>query len=199
MDEKLNLILKSLLLMLQLKHGNIPEVEALEKEIKAEVEKNKPSPELRINQQEWAEAVTSLAPQPVPKPKDDGSLQAPSPNSAYQKAYDLYPQGDIENAKEEWKKFLKTYPNSRHTEDAHYWLAECYYAEKKFEDAVLEFDEIIKKFPKGNKVPDSLFRQAEAFLELKDKDNAKLFLREIIQRFPKSSQAERARKKLKEI
>jgi len=63
----------------------------------------------------------------------------------------------------------------------------------------LEFDEVIKKYPKGNKVPDALFRQGIAFLEMKDTINAKLILKEVVKRFPKSDQANRARKKLKEI
>ena len=37
MEEKLNLILKALLLGLQLRHGSTPEVEALEKEIDEEL------------------------------------------------------------------------------------------------------------------------------------------------------------------
>jgi TolA-binding protein len=38
-----------------------------------------------------------------------------------------------------------------------------------------------------------------AFLEMNDTTNAKLILKEVIKRFPKSDQANRARKKLKEI
>jgi TolA-binding protein len=38
-----------------------------------------------------------------------------------------------------------------------------------------------------------------AFLEMKDSINAKLILKEVVKRFPKSDQANRARKKLKEL
>jgi tol-pal system protein YbgF len=94
---------------------------------------------------------------------------------------------------------LEVYPKSKYSENAHYWLGECYFAEKKYEEAILEFDEVIKKYPKGNKVPDALYRQGIAFLEMKDAVNAKLILKEVVKRFPKSEQANRARKKLKEI
>lgn len=122
-----------------------------------------------------------------------------TPEEAYKRAYDQFNKGDIGNAKEGLKKFLATYPKSRLAENAHYWLGECYFAEKKYEEAILEFDEVIKKYPKGNKVPDALYRQGLAFLEMKDTINAKLILREVIKRFPKSDQANRARKKLQEI
>ena len=60
-------------------------------------------------------------------------------------------------------------------------------------------DEVIKKYAKGNKVPDALYRQGMAFWEMKDTTNAKLILKEVVRRFPQSDQANRARKKLKEL
>ncbi len=122
-----------------------------------------------------------------------------TPEEAYKRAYDHFTKGDIKSAKEGFKKFLEVYPRSKLAENAHYWLGECYFAEKKYEEAILEFDEVIKKYPKGNKVPDALYRQGIAFLEMKDTINAKLILREVIKRYPKSEQATRARKKLQEI
>ena len=120
-------------------------------------------------------------------------------DEAYKKAYDQFSKGNIEGAKAGFKKLLEVYPKSKYSENAHYWLGECYFAEKKYEEAILEFDEVIKKYPKGNKVPDALFRQGMAFLDMKDTVNAKLILKEVVKRFPKSDQANRARKKLKEM
>jgi tol-pal system protein YbgF len=121
------------------------------------------------------------------------------PDEAYKKAYDLYTKGSIEDAQKEFKKFLEAYPKSKYAENAHFWLGECYFTQKKYEDAILEYDEVIKRYAKGNKVPDALYRQGIAFLEMKDTTNAKLILKEVVRRFPQSDQANRARKKLKEI
>ncbi len=133
------------------------------------------------------------------KPEKPEKKAVTSADEAYKKAYDLFAKGDIEGARGGFQKFLEAYPKSKYAENAHYWLGECYFAEKKYDDAILEYDEVIKKFPKGNKVPDALFRQGMAFLEMKDAVNAKLIFKEVIKRFPKSDQASRARKKLKEI
>jgi len=121
------------------------------------------------------------------------------PDEAYKKAYDLFTKGNVEGAKGEFKKFLEAYPKSKYAENSHFWLGECYFADKKYDEAILEFDEVIKNFPKGNKVPDALLRQGMAFLEMKDTTNAKLILKEVVKRFPKSDQAQKAQKKLKEI
>jgi tol-pal system protein YbgF len=134
-----------------------------------------------------------------PKKEPESKKPIGSVDEAYKKAYDQFSKGNIEGAKVGFKNFLEVYPKSKFSENAHYWLGECYFADKKYEEAILEFDEVIKKYPKGNKVPDALFRQGIAFLEMKDAVNAKLILKEVVKRFPKSEQANRARKKLKEI
>ena len=136
-----------------------------------------------------------------PAKKAEGKAQKPAsgPDEAYKRAYDKYTKGDIEGGKKDFKAFLEVYPKSKYSENAHFWLGECYFAEKKYEEAILEFDEVIKKYPKGNKVADALFRQGMAFLEMKDSTNARLILKEVVRRFPQSDQANRARKKLKEI
>jgi tol-pal system protein YbgF len=136
---------------------------------------------------------------PSQKAEPEGKKVAASPDEVYKKAYEQFTKGNVEGAKVGFKGFLEGYPKSKYAENAHYWLGECYFAEKKYEEAILEFDEVIKKYPKGNKVPDALFRQGIAFLEMKDTINAKLILKEVVKRYPKSDQANRARKKLKEI
>ena len=149
------------------------------------------------------EASPAPSPAKVAKPekaaKPEKRPAVLSPDEAYKKAYDQFSRGDIEGARNGFKKFLETYPKSKYAENAHFWLGECYFAEKKYEEAILEYDEVIKKFPKGSKVPNALYRQGMAFLAMEDTTNAKLIFKEVIKRFPKSEQAKAAQKKLKEI
>ncbi|MGQ9693354.1 MAG: tol-pal system protein YbgF [Thermodesulfobacteriota bacterium] len=181
-------------------------VEALNKNFE-NWEKKAAAPEKlseEIKKEEKAVSEQPKGEEKVPLAKE-AKVEAPpekppaTPEEAYKRAYDQFTKGDVRSAKEGFKKFLVDYPKSKLAENVHYWLGECYFAEKKYEEAILEFDEVIKKYPKGNKVPDALYRQGLAFLEMKDTINAKLILREVIKRFPKSDQANRARKKLQEI
>jgi tol-pal system protein YbgF len=149
-------------------------------------------PPMAVSPSEASKETPAKKSEPPPK-------AVAGPDEAYKKAYDLYTKGSIEDAQKEFKKFLEAYPKSKYAENAHFWLGECYFAQKKYEDAILEYDEVIKKYAKGNKVPDALYRQGMAFLEMKDTTNAKLILKEVVRRFPQSDQANRARKKLKEL
>jgi tol-pal system protein YbgF len=140
---------------------------------------------------------------PVPAARAKKNLENPQGASdldeAFKKAFDLFAAGDIEGAKTGFQSFLQAHGNTRYAESAHFWLGECYFRGKKFEEAILEYEEVINKFPKGNKAPDALFRQAAAFFEMKDTANAKLMLKELIKRYPNTTQAARARAKLKEV
>ncbi len=183
-------------------------VEEWEKKVAAQ-EKGKESEAVKGSEESGEEKPVTGQTSPVkpgqkeqvvsPKKEPEGKKSAGSVDEAYKKAYDQFSKGNVEGAKAGFKNLLQVYPKSKYSENAHYWLGECYFAEKKYEEAILEFDEVIKKYPKGNKVPDALFRQGIAFLEMKDAVNAKLILKEVVKRFPKSEQANRARKKLKEI
>jgi len=186
-------------------------IEELDKKVAAlskslEGLEKKPEPEGKPSPEEERKSALLPAPEepakeqlPAKRVEEKAKKPVSGPDEAYKKAYDLYSKGDVEGARKEFKRFLEVYPKSKYAENAHYWLGECYFAQKKYEEAILEFDEVIKNYPKGNKVPDALYRQGIAFLELKDSTNAKLILREVIRRFPQSDQANRARKKLKEI
>ncbi len=185
-------------------------VEEWEKKVGGTQEKEKGSETTKGAEESGEEKPVASQPPPAkpgatkepvvpPKKAPESKKAIGTVEEAYKKAYDQFSKGNIEGAKAGFKNLLEAYPKSKFSENAHYWLGECYFAEKKYEEAILEFDEVIKKYPKGNKVPDALFRQGIAFLEMKDSVNAKLILKEVVKRFPKSEQANRARKKLKEI
>ncbi|MDI6687309.1 MAG: tol-pal system protein YbgF [Desulfobacterales bacterium] len=120
-----------------------------------------------------------------------------SEDEIYTSAKQAFDRDDLEAAREEFQKILKQYPNSRHVDNAQFWIGEIYYREKWYEKAILEYQKVIEKYPKGNKVPASFLKQGLAFLNLGEKANARLVLNELILKHPKSNEADIARKKLK--
>jgi tol-pal system protein YbgF len=117
----------------------------------------------------------------------------------YKDAYDTLQKKDLEGARKKFEAFLKQYPNTELSGNAHFWIGEIYYQKKDFEKAILEYEKAITKYPETDKVPAALFKQALAFLELGDKGNARNLLKRVIERFPRSKQAEMAKKKLETI
>ena len=117
----------------------------------------------------------------------------------YEQTLKKYHEEKYEKAIIGFKGFLKEYPKSDLTDNAQFWIGECYMAMKQYEQAVLAYQEVIKKYPKGNKVPNAMLRQALAFYEIKDKISSKLLLKNIIKKYPNSSEAKIAEAKLKTI
>jgi len=126
------------------------------------------------------------------------ATEATSSEDDYKDAYDTYQKGDYTAAREKFQRYLDAYPNSKYSENALYWIGECYYSEKNYEKAIVEFDDVVKKYPNGAKASAALLKQGMAFSSLDDKKSANAIFKKVIERYPKSEQATVARKRLKE-
>jgi tol-pal system protein YbgF len=137
--------------------------------------------------------------------KSSGSASSKDPakkqdkDKAYSAAYQIFTDGNYDKARIEFKNFLAAYPDSEYSDNAQFWLGECYFFEKKYEAAILEYEKVAKNYPNGNKVPYALLKQGISFLRLGDKTSARLLLQEVIKNYPNTSQARIARSNLQEI
>lgn len=119
--------------------------------------------------------------------------------NAYASAYSIFKNGRYNAAKEAFRGFLKSFPNSEYSDNAQFWIGECYYFEGKYEEAIVEYERVIQNYPKGNKVPNAFLKQALSFLKIGDKSSAKLLLERVIKDYPNTTSANVARKKLVDI
>jgi tol-pal system protein YbgF len=131
-------------------------------------------------------------PKEVPKGK-------PDKESAYAAAYELFKDGKFDKGREAFQNFLKQYPDTEYSDNAQFWIGECYYFEKKYENAILEYEKVAKNYPDGDKVPYALLKQGIAFMNLGDKASAKLILQRVINDYPNTNQARTAKATLLNI
>jgi tol-pal system protein YbgF len=117
----------------------------------------------------------------------------------YDEAWKFLEQKDYKRSIDRFRAFLKKYPKSAYADNAQYWIGECYYALREFDQAILEFDTVRRNYPKGDKVPAALLKQGFAFAELGDKVDARLILQELVNKYPQSSEAAKAKQKLKSL
>ncbi len=119
-----------------------------------------------------------------------------SKEATYAAAYETFKEGKYDRARKQFQKFLKLFPNTEYSDNAQFWIGECYFFEKEYEKAILEYEKAINKYPRGNKVSYALLKQGMSFLKLGDKQSAKLLLQQVIKDFPNTNQARIARAKL---
>jgi tol-pal system protein YbgF len=129
--------------------------------------------------------------------KDAGKKQ--DKETLYSAAYQSFKDGNYDKARTEFKSFLAVYPDSEYSDNAQFWIGECFFFEKNYEKAILEYEKVAKNYPGGNKVPYALLKQGLSFLKINDKTSAKLILQQVIKDYPNTNQARIARSKLQEI
>jgi len=148
---------------------------------------------------EAADAAVEKNVKPPAPPKEAGGKVRTDKESLYATAYELFREAKYEKSREGFENFLKQHPDTEFSDNAQFWIGECYYFEKKYEKAIVEYDKVVKNYPEGNKVPFALLKQGLSFEKLGDKASAKLLLQQVIRDFPNTSQSRIARTKLLEI
>jgi len=166
---------------------------------KVRVEMDKLRKEMEIKLDEVAKASKA---QPKREPPSTGVTPTPSRqamDALYKNAMQTYERKEFAAAREQFRAFLAVYPKGDLSDNAQFWIGECYYSEKNYEKAIIAYDDVIKKYPKGTKVPSALLKQALCWLELGDKTFARSLLTRVIKDYPRSEQAKIAKEKLKVV
>jgi tol-pal system protein YbgF len=122
-----------------------------------------------------------------------------NPQALYDSALKEILNRNVEKALPLFIDFVVRYPKDDLTDNAYYWIGECYYSLKKFGLALENFMIVQNKFPKSGKIPDSLLKIGFSYAELGDKARAKEVLSDLVSKYPDSSAADIARKRLIEL
>jgi len=133
-------------------------------------------------------AKASPPPTDVARPTDKKEFFAPAQSKA--KA------GDIPGARALYVEFVRKWPKDDLAGDAHFALAESYYAQDNCPEALPEYGQLIKNFGKSKSVPLAYVRSGDCFARLKNPEAARLAYEQVLSDYPKSSEAKLAQKGL---
>lgn len=122
-----------------------------------------------------------------------------TPTSAFNLAYNDYLNGQYDLALTEFQQFLKDFPSTSLTPQAHYWIGEAYYSKKDYVRAIEAFERVIRDYPQSEKVPPALFKLGLAAAELGDSKRARESLKRVIEKYSFSDEAKLAKNKLAEM
>ena len=117
----------------------------------------------------------------------------------YQAAFELLKEGDYETARNSFISFIELYQESEFLDDAKYWLAETYYAQRAYVKALEEFESIQIQFPDSGKIPETILKSGFCYFELGKFEQAKQILNLVMNQYPNTSVARLAVQKLKII
>lgn len=135
--------------------------------------------------------------QPPPVTPATPSAPGSNPREIYSQAYADYSREKFDLAIQEFKGFQQQYPDSEFTDNAQYWIGECYYAKKDYGKAVDAWDTLFQGFPASDKLPDARLKKGMALESLGRRSEALVEYGYVVDRYPNTPAAKKAREKLK--
>lgn len=148
---------------------------------------------LQSRLQDTESRLTSLSQKlEVFKPADQTS-------ELYNTAYLDMVRGDYDVALDGFKNYVQLFPSSSLSDNAQYWMGECYYALGKTSEALDAFQKVIDNYPEENKVPSALYKLAIIYQKEGNLPKSKELLQKIIKSHPNSTEAKLAKDKLSSL
>jgi len=124
---------------------------------------------------------------------------APPPDVLYNNALRDFNAAKNDLAVQEFRDYIKYYPNTDLAGNAYYYLADIEYRQGNYQQAAKDYDEVLQNFPSGNKAAAAQLKKGFALIELGQKDDGVSELRHVIQRYPRSPEATQAQDRLRKL
>lgn len=147
--------------------------------------------ETRINELETAQAAIIEA-----LKKKQSNVALPEASELFDKGKKAFQEKQFNEAIESLSGYLKN-PSGKHAEEATFLRAESYYELKEYKKAIVDYSKFPEKFTRSKRMPAALLKIGRSFDALGMKEDAKGFYAELVEKFPKSSEAKKAKSKLK--
>jgi len=165
----------------------------------------------RMNELEERLQQPAAAPPATPAPAGDGSATAPGaapgpvpapaappppPRELYSQAYADYARGNYDLAIQEYREYLRSYPNTDLSDNAQYWIGECYYSKQRYAEAIDAWNDLLRDYPASDKIPDARYKKGVTLERLGRRREALVEYRNVVERYPNSEAGRKAREKL---
>lgn len=127
--------------------------------------------------------------EPVSEVKNSYAAQ----QKEYSSAYGLFKSGQYAKALIAFSTFADKYPASALTDNAIYWMGECYLQQREYALAIEEYSKVLKKFPKESKAPYAMYKIALCYKMLGEDKDSGIYLKELSSRYPNSEATQEAK------
>jgi tol-pal system protein YbgF len=145
-----------------------------------------------------ADRAPHLTPAAPPKPSRELPRPVREGRAAplYRKALALYKAGDYERSRSGFQEFLERFPRHSLSDNARYWIGECWYAQGQYREAGVAFRAVLVDYNDSNKFPDAFFKLGLCHHLRGDETAARTYWRRLVQRYPETRAAALARRRL---
>ena len=122
-----------------------------------------------------------------------------SPDELYRSAYEDYMRGNYDLAAEGFGEYIRRWPNTELTDNALYWIGECYDAQEKPEEALTTFTKVLEDYPTSDKAAAAQLKKGLIYLKMGDQGQGVVNLQYVVYEHPGTREADLAREQLRSL
>jgi tol-pal system protein YbgF len=125
------------------------------------------------------------------------AASAASPDELYRSAYQDYLQGNYDLAAQGFREYLRRFPDTELSDNALYWIGECYDAQDLTQEALEVFTQVLTDHPTSDKAAAAQLKKGLLYLKDGDQGQGVVHLQYVVYEHPGTEEAELAREKLR--
>jgi len=131
---------------------------------------------------------------------------AAGPEEVYRSAYEDYMRGNYDLAADGFGEYLKRWPSTELSDNALYWIGECYDwigecydAQEKPQEALDTFTKVLEDYPTSDKAAAAQLKKGLIYLKMGDQGQGVVNLQYVVYEHPGTREADLAREQLKSL
>jgi tol-pal system protein YbgF len=122
-----------------------------------------------------------------------------SPDELYRSAYEDYMRGNYDLAADGFGEYMRRFPNTELTDNALYWIGECYDAQEKPQEALDTFTKVLEDYPTSDKAAAAQLKKGLIYLKMGDQGQGVVNLQYVVYEHPGTREADLAREQLRSL
>jgi tol-pal system protein YbgF len=124
---------------------------------------------------------------------------AAGPDELYRSAYEDYMRGNYDLAAEGFGDYMRRWPSTELTDNALYWIGECFDAQEKPEEALATFTRVLEDYPTSDKAAAAQLKKGLIYLKMGDQGQGVVNLQYVVYEHPGTREADLAREQLRSL
>ena len=124
---------------------------------------------------------------------------AVGPEELYRSAYEDYMRSNYDLAADGFGEYLKRWPSTELSDNALYWIGECYDAQEMPQEALDTFTKVLEDYPTSDKAAAAQLKKGLIYLKMGDQGQGVVNLQYVVYEHPGTREADLAREQLKSL
>jgi tol-pal system protein YbgF len=124
---------------------------------------------------------------------------AAGPDELYRSAYEDYMRGNYDLAADGFGEYMRRWPDTELTDNALYWIGECYDAQERPEEALTTFTKVLEDYPTSDKAAAAQLKKGLIYLKMGDQGQGVVNLQYVVYEHPGTREADLAREQLRSL